>query len=56
MGAAACPLLVGKTAVNLKDSYQKYDIFAHSKRHGVTETVVSDVLREQPVECALSPT
>jgi hypothetical protein len=30
--------------------------YAHCKRHGVTETVVSDVLREQPVEITLSPT
>lgn len=29
--------------------------YAHCIRHGVTETVVDDVLRERPVEIKLSP-
>jgi hypothetical protein len=43
-------------AIDWDDPDDKEGNYVHCKRHGVTESVVEDVLREQPVEITLSPT
>ena len=43
-------------AIDWDDPDDEDGNYAHCKRHGVTESVVSDVLRERPVEITLSPT